>query len=62
MITHVNDRLDVLEIEHDLHVDQGLPKLTVNGTKEVEREGELENELVDKNEIADSHSSLGELY
>jgi len=44
-----------LKIEHDLHIDQALSKLSVNGTKEVEGHGQLEYELIDHDEVSNRH-------
>jgi hypothetical protein len=44
-----------LEIEENLHVQQTLPDLAIDGAEKVERHGQLEYELVDHYQIANGH-------
>ena len=44
---------------HDFHVHQALPKFTIHRAEEIEREGELENELIDHDEVSDCHCACG---
>lgn len=46
-----------LEVEENLHVDETLPEFSVDGSEEVERQRELEDELVDHDKIADRHGA-----
>lgn len=50
--------LNTLEIEHGLHIDETLSELTVDRTEEVERQGELEDELVDHDEVTNRHGAV----
>jgi hypothetical protein len=50
-----------LKVEHDLHVYQTLAQLSVDSAQEVERQRQLEDELIDHDEISNSHRSCGEL-
>ena len=44
-----------LKVEENFHVEKALADFAVDGAEEVEREGELEDELVDHDEVADRH-------
>ena len=44
-----------LEIKKNLHVQQTLPDLAIDGTEKVEGHGQLEHELVDHDQIANGH-------
>ena len=52
-------RVVLAEAEEDLHVEEVLSHLAVEGAEEVEREGELVDELVDHDEVADGHLVCG---
>jgi hypothetical protein len=52
---NLDGNAQILDVEHDLHVDEALAKLSVDGAEEVERKRELEDELVDHDEVADRH-------
>ena len=49
--------VDLLEVEECFHVQEGLAKLAVDTAKEVERDGQLEDKLIDHDEIADCEAS-----
>ena len=48
----------IYEVEENLHVEQTLPHLTVHRSEEVERQRELEDELVHHDEVADRHRAF----
>jgi hypothetical protein len=42
-------------LEQDLHVEQVLPRLTIDGAQEVQRQRKLEYKLIDHDQVADGH-------
>ena len=48
---------DVEQVEHDLHVDQGLLDLAVDRAEQAERHGQLHQVGVDHDEVAHGHGA-----
>lgn len=46
-----------LQVEQNLHIEETLSHLSVNRSQEVERQRQLENELVHHDEVSNSHGS-----
>jgi hypothetical protein len=47
-----------LQVEEGFHVDEGLAEFAIHGTKEIEWDRELENELVDHDKVAHGEVAL----
>jgi len=45
------------EAKHSLHVNKGLPRLTVDGAEKIERNGQLEQQTVHHHQITHRHCS-----
>ena len=54
-MTHWGRRVFRLEVKEYFHVKQALSHLTIDGTKEVQWQGKLEDQLIDHDQVADGH-------
>jgi hypothetical protein len=54
LVTCPDSWLDSVQLKHGFHVDQALPKLTVDSPQEIQRKRELKDKTVYRNHIANS--------